>query len=49
MYMVLQDILCLQLQWTFPIYLIVCFIFGCLGAMLGKLMLKKHFAKAGIV
>mgnify|MGYP002623214659 FL=1 len=35
--------------WTFPIYLIACFIFGCLGAMLGKLMLKKHFAKAGIV
>jgi len=35
--------------WSLPIYIASCFIFGCLGAVLGKAMLKKHFAKAGIV
>ena len=35
--------------WTIPVFIISCFAFGCLGAILGKSMLKKHFAKAGIV
>lgn len=36
-------------NWTFPVYVACTFVFGCLGALLGKAMLKKHFAKAGIV
>ncbi|MBQ7612156.1 MAG: MptD family putative ECF transporter S component [Spirochaetaceae bacterium] len=27
----------------------LCFVFGCIGALLGKVVLKKHFEKAGIV
>ncbi len=34
--------------WTAPLFVICCFVFGCLGGMFGKLMLKKHFSKAGI-
>ncbi|MCR4735040.1 MAG: MptD family putative ECF transporter S component [Treponema sp.] len=34
--------------WSLPIYIVSCFLFGCLGAILGRLMLKKHFEKAGI-
>jgi len=35
--------------WSLPVYVVCCFVFGCLGGILGKAMLKKHFAKAGIV
>lgn len=34
--------------WTFPVFLISCFVFGCLGGVLGRTLCKKHFAKAGI-
>lgn len=34
---------------TFAILVILCFGFGCLGALLGKAVMKKHFEKAGIV
>ena len=34
---------------TIGILLILCFVFGCLGALLGKAVVKKHFEKAGIV
>lgn len=34
--------------WTIPVFIASCFVFGCLGALFGKVMLKKHFAKAGI-
>lgn len=35
--------------WTAPVILVLCFVFGILGAALGKKLLKKHFVKAGIV
>ena len=35
--------------WMCPVLLVVCFVFGILGGLLGKAILKKHFAKAGIV
>lgn len=35
--------------WTAPAIIIASFIFGVLGALLGKALLKKHFVKAGIV
>lgn len=35
--------------WTAPVICILAFVFGILGALLGKSLLKKHFAKAGIV
>ncbi len=34
---------------TIAILLILCFIFGCIGAFIGKAVVKKHFEKAGIV
>lgn len=33
---------------TIAILVAVCFIFGCIGALIGKAAVKKHFAKAGI-
>ena len=34
---------------TIGVLLILCFVFGCIGALLGKAVVKKHFEKAGIV
>ena len=34
---------------TIVVLLILCFVFGCIGAFLGKTVVKKHFEKAGIV
>ncbi len=34
---------------TIAILLILCFVFGVIGAFLGKAVVKKHFEKAGIV
>lgn len=34
---------------TIAVLLILCFVFGCIGAFLGKTVVKKHFEKAGIV
>jgi len=33
----------------FPIIIVVCFVSCIIGGLLGRAMLKKHFAKAGIV
>ena len=33
---------------TYPILIILCFVCGIIGAFLGKLIMKKHFEKAGI-
>lgn len=35
-------------NWMYPVLLVVTFIGGILGALLGKAVLKKHFEKAGI-
>lgn len=34
---------------TIWILLVLCFVFGCIGAVIGKAVVKKHFEKAGIV
>jgi len=34
---------------TIAVLLILCFVFGCIGAIIGKAVVKKHFEKAGIV
>lgn len=34
---------------TIAFLLILCFVFGCIGAFIGKAVVKKHFEKAGIV
>ena len=34
---------------TIGVLLVLCFVFGCVGAFLGKAVVKKHFEKAGIV
>ena len=34
---------------TISVLLILCFVFGCIGAVIGKKVVKKHFEKAGIV
>ncbi len=35
--------------WMCPVHLVLCFVFGIVGGLLGRKILKKHFAKAGIV
>ena len=35
--------------WTAPALIVAAFVCGIIGALLGKALLKKHFAKAGIV
>jgi energy-coupling factor transport system substrate-specific component len=34
--------------WSAPVLLICCFVFGILGGLLGRAVLKKHFQRAGI-
>jgi len=34
---------------TIGVLLVLCFIFGCIGAFVGKAVVRKHFEKAGIV
>jgi energy-coupling factor transport system substrate-specific component len=34
---------------TIGVLLVLCFVFGCIGAFIGKAVVKKHFEKAGIV
>lgn len=36
-------------NWMAPVLLVVCFVCGIAGGYLGKLILKKHFTKSGIV
>ena len=35
--------------WTAPVLIALCVVFGILGGLLGLKIMKKHFAKAGIV
>jgi energy-coupling factor transport system substrate-specific component len=35
--------------WIAPVLAAACFLFGCLGALIGRAALKKHFARAGMV
>lgn len=34
--------------WMNPVLLVSCFVFGLVGGLLGRALLKKHFSKAGI-
>ena len=34
---------------TIAVLLVLCFVFGCVGALIRKAIVKKHFEKAGIV
>ncbi len=36
-------------SWSFALIIAACFVFGMLGGVVGTKVLKKHFAKAGIV
>jgi energy-coupling factor transport system substrate-specific component len=36
-------------EWIAPVLLAACFVFGILGALIGRSALKKHFARAGMV
>jgi energy-coupling factor transport system substrate-specific component len=36
-------------DWSAPVLFVCCFVFGLLGALLGRAVLKKHFERAGIV
>ena len=35
-------------DWLCPVLLVICFLCGVIGGMLGKRMLSRHFKKAGI-
>lgn len=39
----------IQPMWLCPVLLIASFVFGIIGGIFGKALLKKHFKKAGIV
>lgn len=34
--------------WMLPVLLLACFVFGILGGLLGRRLMRKHFIKAGI-
>lgn len=34
--------------WILPVLAVSCFVFGILGGLLGRVVLKKHFVRAGI-
>ena len=36
-------------EWIAPVLVLACFVFGCVGALTGRAVLKKHFARAGMV
>ena len=36
-------------NWMFPVLLVMTFVFGILGGLIGKKLLRKHFQKAGIL
>ena len=36
-------------NWLCPVLLVVCFVSGLIGGLLGKRMLSKHFKKAGMI
>lgn len=44
----LQALNNLMPSWLFFVLLVVCFVSGIIGGLLGKAVLKKHFEKAGI-
>lgn len=44
----LQALNNLMPNWLFFVLLVVCFVSGIIGGLLGKAVLKKHFEKAGI-
>ncbi len=44
----LQALNNLMPNWLFFVLLIICFVSGIIGGLLGKAVLKKHFEKAGI-
>ena len=34
---------------TYPIIIVICFVCGIIGALIGKAVAKKNFEKAGII
>lgn len=36
-------------DWLCPVLLVICFICGIIGGLLGKKMMSKHFKKAGVI
>lgn len=44
-----EEVMSVMPMWSFILVAASIFLFSFLGALLGKKLLKKHFAKAGIV
>lgn len=38
----------MQQTWLIPALIVACLVCGCIGGLIGKALLKKHFVKAGI-
>ena len=36
-------------NWMFPLLVVLCFVGGLLGGLLGKVVLKKHFKRSGLI
>lgn len=43
-----QALITLFPNWLLPVLVVSCFVFGLLGGLLGRALLKKHFVRAGI-
>lgn len=39
----------LDIWWVYPLLIVLCFVGGLIGGFLGKVVLKKHFKKSGLV
>jgi len=38
-----------KIWWVFPVMIVLCFVGGLVGGLLGRKVMKKHFAKSGLV
>lgn len=39
----------LSIWWVYPLIIVLCFVGGLIGGLLGKSVLKKHFKRSGLV
>ena len=38
-----------KIWWVFPVMIILCFLGGLIGGLIGRKVMKKHFEKSGLV
>ena len=38
-----------KIWWVFPVMIILCFLGGLIGGLIGRKVMKKHFEKSGLL